>query len=179
MTLRFNKCHFLQSKIEYLGHEITGEGIRPGCDKIKAVAEFAAPKDVHEVRRFLGLTSYFRKFIMGFAAIAKPLTSLTSKNTPFVWKEQQQNAFDDLKKKLVERPILAIYNRGAETEVHCDASKVGLGGILLQRQNDSTLKPVQYFSRATTKEEQKYHSYELETLAAYYAIKHCRVYLTR
>lgn len=177
MTFKLNKCRFLQTQIEYLGHEITGQGIKPGRDKIRAVSEFPTPKDVHEVRRFLGLASYFRKFIQGFAAIAKPLSELTRKNSVFAWNPEQEGAFSDLKRKLTERPVLAIYNKDAKTEVHCDASKIGLGGILMQEQSDKSLKPVQYFSRATTKEEQNYHSYELETLAVVSTLKKFRVYL--
>lgn len=171
MTLRLEKCRFLRTTIEYLGHEITNEGIRPGKDQIKAVSDFPRPTDVHEVRRFLGLTSYFRKFIKGLSNISKPLTSLTKKDTAFSWNTLEEEAFKTLKEKLVQRPVLAMYNRNAVTEVHCDASKVGLGAILLQEQVDGTLKPVQYFSKSTTPDEQKFHSYELETLAVVCALK--------
>lgn len=177
LTLKLNKCHFLLENINYLGHEISAEGIRPGLDKIKAVSDFPVPKNVHEVRRFLGLTSYFRKFIKGFSSIAKPISSLTKKDVAFVWNNEEQLAYEQLKTKLVQRPILALYNRDAETEVHCDASKIGLGGILFQKQEDHTLKPVQYFSRTTTKEEKIYHSYELETLAVVDTLKKFRIYL--
>lgn len=177
MTLRLDKCFFLQTKINYLGHEISDEGIKPGQDKIKAVAAFPRPTNVHEIRRFLGLASYFRKFIKDFATIAKPLSSLTRKDVEFCWKSNQELAFETLKSKLVERPVLAVYNRELPIEVHCDASKLGLGGILLQKQSESTLKPVFYFSRSTTADEQKYHSYELETLAVVETLKKFRIYL--
>lgn len=177
LTLRLSKCSFLQENIEYLGHEISNSGIRPGVAKIKAVSGFRQPKDVHEVRRFLGLASYFRKFIKGFAETARPISSLTKKNINFSWGVDQHHAFETLKTKLCERPVLAIYNREAATEVHCDASKVGLGAILLQTQSDGCLKPVQYYSRTTTEQEQKYHSYELEALAVVEALKKFRIYL--
>lgn len=177
LTLRLNKCNFLQENIEYLGHEISSAGIRPGIGKIRAVSEFPRPNSVHDVRRFLGLASYFRKFIEGFATIARPVSSLTKKDITFGWGDHQETAFTTLKTKLVERPVLAIYNRDASTEVHCDASQIGLGSILLQRQEDNTLKPIQYYSRTTTLEEQKYHSYELETLAVVDALKKFRIYL--
>lgn len=176
LTLRLSKCFFLQTKIDYLGHEISAEGVRPGTAKIKAVQKFKVPQNVREVRQFLGLTSFFRKYIPGFAQLAKPLTMLTRKGADFTWGNLQNDAFNKLKTRLIERPILAIYSVDAETEVHTDASKIGLGGILLQK-NEGNWKAVAYFSRQTTKEEQRYHSYELEALAVVQTLKKFRTYL--
>lgn len=177
MTLRLDKCRFLQTEIEYLGHQIDEEGIRPGAYKIKAVAEYTPPGNVHEVRRFLGLVSYFRKFIKDFAMLARPLTNLTKKSAIFQWGVEEQDAFIKLREKLITRPVLTIYDPLAETEVHTDASKWGIGGILLQKQTEGSFKPVQYFSRATTAAEQNYHSYELETLAVVNSLQKFKVYL--
>lgn len=177
LTLRLSKCYFFRENIQYLGHEINREGIRPGVTKVEAVKGFPTPKNVHEVRQFIGLCSYFRKFIKGFSSIALPLTTLTKKDRTFAWESSQQKAFDELKEKLTTRPVLAIYDPQAETELHTDASKLGISGILLQRQKDTTMRPVMYYSRQTSKEEQRYHSYELETLAVVASMKHYRVYL--
>lgn len=177
LTLKLNKCTFLARTVDYLGYEVTEEGTRPGRHKIEAVSNFQVPDDVHGVRRFIGLASYFRKFISNFAVIARPLTHLTKKSAAWRWGEAQQEAFDTLKARLVARPVLALYKHGAETELHTDASKIGVGGILLQRQDDGALKPVAYFSRQTSKEEQRYHSYELETLAVISSLQRFRVYL--
>ncbi|KAJ3650016.1 hypothetical protein Zmor_021729 [Zophobas morio] len=177
LTLRLSKCYFFKRKIDYLGHEISKSGSRPGSRKIKAVEEFPIPTNVHEIRQFVGLASYFRKYIKEFANIVRPLTKLTKKNAVFEWSKSQQSAFDELKQRLITRPILALYNPSAETEVHTDASKMGLGGILMQRQSNNEMHPVLYFSRQTTKEEQRYHSYELETLAAVNSLKQFRNYL--
>lgn len=177
LTLRLSKCHFFMTRIEYLGHEISSEGIQPGKRNTEAVKKFPTPKDVRGVRQFLGLASYFRKYIKEFATIAKPLTSLTKKDVTFEWGAEQQNAFDTLKERLTSRPLLAIYDPVLPTEVHTDASKYGVGGILLQIQKDKKLRPVMYYSRQTTKEEQRYHSYELETLAVVNTLKNFRVYL--
>lgn len=177
LTIRLDKCQFLHSKITYLGHEIENGQIRPGDAKIRAVTAFSPPKNVHEVRQFLGLASYFRKFIKDFSLIALPLTKLTRKDVTYQWGPAQQSAFDELKKKLAEKPVLAIYNPDAETEVHTDACKAGLAAICLQRQNDGVLKPILYYSQKTTPEEQRYHSYELETLAIVRALQRLRVYL--
>ncbi|KYB24754.1 hypothetical protein TcasGA2_TC031587 [Tribolium castaneum] len=177
LTLKLSKCCFFGSQIEYLGHEISAEGIKPGETKIKAVTAFPKPTDVHKLRQFLGLCGYFRKYVKDYATIANSLTSLLKKGSAFVWEEAQERAFQTLKDILTSRPVLAIYDAEAETELHTDASKVGIGGILLQRQGDGSLRPVMFFSRQTTKEEQRYHSYELETLAVVCSLKHYRVYL--
>lgn len=177
LKLNLSKCSFLKESVDYLGHEITAGTVRPGRAKITCVAEYKRPRNVHEVRQFIGLTSYFRKFIRGFAEIARPLTQLTKKDVEWTWGDIQETAFQTLKKRLIERPVLGIYDRNARTELHTDASKLGLGGILLQYQIDSVLKPIAYFSRVTTKEEQFYHSYELETLAVVESLKRFRIYL--
>ncbi|CAG9114451.1 unnamed protein product [Plutella xylostella] len=178
LTLNLSKCHFFKSRIDYLGFEISSDGVKPGLKKTEAVAAFKTPQNVHEVRQFVGLASFFRRFVPGFASIARPLTSLTKNNVAWSWGEEQSCAFSRLKEILVTRPVLAIYNHKYETELHTDASLVGLGGILLQRPNkESPFRAVAYFSRQTTAEEQHYHSYELETLAVVASLSRFRVYL--
>lgn len=177
VTLRLGKCQFFKNQIDYLGHEISSSGVRPGTTKIKAVEHFPTPNNVHQVRQFVGLCSYFRKYVKDFAQVARPLTSLTKKDVSFEWGATQSKAFEELKRRLIERPILAIYNPKLDTELHTDASKLGLGGILLQKQENNKLKPVMFYSRQTTKEEQRYHSYELETLAIVNSLRRFRVYL--
>jgi hypothetical protein len=177
MTFRLSKCQFFHNQLEYLGHELKMGGIQPGRAKTKAVSEYPRPTNVHEIRQFIGLTSYFRRLIKNFATKAKPLTKLTKANMPFIWGKEQEEAFRFLKQRLVERPVLALYNRDAHTELHTDASKHGIGGILLQRQQDQTQRPICYFSRQTRKMEEKYHSYELETLAVVDSMRRFRIYL--
>lgn len=177
LTLNLSKCSFLQKEIEYLGYDISKEGIRPGQKKIEAVAKYKEPTNVHELRMFLGLTSYFRKFVQNYAVITHDLYILLKKDQPWIWGKMQQAAFDKLKQILTQRPILAVYNSKAETEVHTDASSKGIAGILLQKQSDNVLKPVAYFSRKTSKEESLYHSFELETLAVVESLRRFRVYL--
>lgn len=179
LKLNLAKCSFLENQIEYLGYEISSTGMRPGIAKIRSVSDFPRPENVHTVRQFLGLVSYFRKFIQGFAELASPLTKLLKKDVKWEWEGEQEKAFEELKTKLVSRPVLAIYDYSAETELHTDASRVGIGGILLQRTQGSTepLKPVAYFSRQTTPEEKNFHSYELETLAVVCALRKFRVFL--
>lgn len=177
LKLNLRKCSFLKSQVEYLGHTINSLGIAPGTRKTDAVKHFKEPKNVHEIRQFLGLAGYFRKFIQNFAIIANPLTQLTKKNVKWVWGPPQQNAFDLLKNKLSSKPILVPFDHKLETEVHTDASSKGLGGILIQKQKNGDKQPVAYFSRVTSNAEKVYHSYELETLAVIASLKRFRVYL--
>lgn len=178
LTLNINKCYFFKKKLDYLGYEVSNEGLRPGARKIEAVSVFPTPTNVHQVRQFVGLASFFRRFIPGFATVVKPLTKLTKSDVPWMWEQEQISAFENIKSKLVERPILALYNPTYLTEVHCDASKLGVGGMLLQRPDDnSPMKPVAYFSKQTTREEEHLHFYELETLAVVQSLKRFRTYL--
>lgn len=178
LTLKLAKCRFFDTQLEYLGYEISAAGIKPGERKILAVKEFPVPRNIHEVRQFLGLASYFRKFVKGFGEIARPLTSLLKKQNLWKWTDTENQAFTNLKARLVERPVLALYDPKLDTELHTDASALGIGGILLQWQsNPRELKPVAYFSRQTTAEERYFHSYELETLAVVCSLKKFRVYL--
>lgn len=177
LKLNMNKCSFLQNKITYLGHEISSNGIQPGESKLAAVSHFPTPSNVHEIRQFIGLCSYFRKFIKNFAIIARPLTDLTKKNAVWNWGSEQSNSFEQLKQCLCTKPILALYDPALPTEIRTDACKSGIAGILLQKQTDNSLRPVMYFSRVTSKEESMYHSYELETLAVVESLRRFRVYI--
>lgn len=178
LTLNLSKCHFFKTCIEYLGYEISENGVKPGQRKTDAVASFKRPENVHEVRQFIGLASFFRRFVLGFATIARPLTTLTKSNEKWVWGQEQEHAFTKIKDILVSRPILAIYDPALLTELHTDASQTGIGGILMQRSDEkSPLRVVAYFSRQTTVEERHFHSFELETLAVVASLNRFRSYL--
>lgn len=178
LTLNLSKCSFFVTKIEYLGYEISSEGIKPSERKISAVRDFPTPRNVHEVRQFLGLANYFRRFVKGFGEIARPLTTLLKKDLQWQWTDKEIKSFETLKDLLIKRPLLALYDPDLDTEVHTDASSLGLGGILMQWQaSPRVLKPVAYFSRQTTPEERHFHSYELETLAVVCSLKKFRSYL--
>lgn len=178
LTLKLSKCRFFDTTVSYLGYEISSSGIQPGESKTLAVKEFPVPHNVHEVRQFLGLTGYFRKFIKDYGAIARPLTSLLKRDSIWHWSDVEDKAFTTLKDNLINRPLLALYDPSLETELHTDASSLGIGGILMQWQSGvRVLKPVAYFSRQTTPEEKHLHAYELETLAVVCSLKKFRVYL--
>lgn len=177
LTLKLSKCHFFLESIDFLGFDVSASGIRPGTRKIEAVSKFPTPCNQHEVRQFLGLSGFFRRFIKGYAIITAPLTDLLKKNTGWVWGQEQEQAFIKVKDLLINRPVLALYDPKAVTELHTDACKDGLAGILLQRNLSGVLQPVSFFSRKTTVDERKLHSYELETLAVVASLNRFRVYL--
>lgn len=114
---------------------------------------------------------------MNYAILAAPLTDLLKKNIKWAWDKDQELAFNKIKALLVDRPILALYNHSAETQLHTDASKAGLAGILLQANSNGVFQPVSYFSRKTNVDEQKLHSYDLGTLAVIASLNRFRVYL--
>lgn len=177
LTLNPSKCHFFQEKINYLGLEVSRDGVRPGLGKAKAIEEFQRPKNIHNVRQFLGLTGFFRRFIPNHAKLTAPLTKLLRKKEEWKWTDEQENSFIELKNKLKERPLLAIYDHKLPVEIHTDASQCGIAGIMLQPNEDEKLKPTHYFSRQLTTAESKWHSYELETLAVLETLRRFRVYL--
>ncbi|CAH2229081.1 jg21182 [Pararge aegeria aegeria] len=177
LTLKLSKCHFFLETIDFLGYEVNSDGIRPGTRKTEAVAKFPKPSNQHEVRQFLGLSGYFRRFIKDYALLAAPLTDLLKKDAKWSWTDNQDCAFNKIKELLVNRPILTLYNPNADTQVHTDACKEGLAGILLQANCNGVFQPVSYFSRKTNTEERKFHSYDLETLAVVASLNRFKVYL--
>lgn len=175
-SVNIHKCRFFMHSIIYLGREISADGIRPDPNKIKAVKESAPPTNVKQVRQFIGLASYFRKFIPAFSSKVACITNLTRLNVPFVWTDECEKARQYVIDVLTERPLLSIFDPDLETQLHTDASSIGLGAILLQKHGHS-FRPVEYFSQKTSPDESVYHSFELETLAVVRALKHFRVYL--
>lgn len=179
LTLRLDKCRFLAEEIKFLGHRIRDGEIKPGTSKTEAIKEFKPPKNVHEVRRFLGLTGFFRKFIQDYSIITKPITMLLKGNDKkaFEWTQEQNAAFLSIKEKLCTEPVLTLYDPNKKHEVHTDASSIGLAGMLLQEELPNVWKPVFYYSRHCTELESRYHSHELEVLAMVESLERFRIYL--
>lgn len=176
LKIKWKKCHFLKSRIDFLGHTVESGKVWPGLEKTRAVRQFATPKNVKAVQSFLGLTGFFRKFIKGYAKIARPLTDLLKKDFPFKIGNAELNAINQLKDVLCREPVLRIYCRDAPTELHTDASKDGFGATLMQKFNGQ-LHPVLYWSKKTSPSDAKRHSYVLEVKAAYLATEKFRHYL--
>ena len=129
---KFSKCSFRKREIGFLGHIVSGEGVAADPEKVQAIREWPRPTTVTEVRSFLGLAGYYRKFVKDFSSIAKPLTKLTGKGVPFLWVEETEKAFKKLKEALTTAPVLALPEQGKPYTVYTDASRVGLGCVLMQ-----------------------------------------------
>lgn len=178
LHVRWRKCQFLKRRVNFLGYIIEQGTIRPSGDKTLAIENFPLPHDRKSLQRFLGLTSYFRRFVNGYATLAKPMSDLLRKASDFRINEEVVCSFEQLKLALTKDPVLRLYNPKAITEIHTDASKFGYGAVLLQKDSeDQHYHPVQYMSRKTTSAEENYHSYELEVLAIIEALKKWRIYL--
>lgn len=178
LKINWRKCDLLVQRVEYLGYIIEAGTVRPSARKVSAVARFPKPTSVKDVQCFLGLTGHFRKFVPQYATIARPLSQLLKNGVTFVFGEDQERAFDQLKTILIKDPVLKLYKIGAETEVHTDASQYGLGAILMQKDTeDNSWHPIHYASWKTIGAEERYTSYELEVLAIIKALRKFRVYL--
>ncbi|GJT55287.1 hypothetical protein Tco_0990341 [Tanacetum coccineum] len=169
---KFSKCEFWINTVKFLGHVIDSSGIHVDPAKIEAVKNWASPTTPSEIRQFLGLAGYYRRFIEGFSKIAKPMTELTQKNQKFDWGEEQEEAFQLLKQKLCVAPILALPEGSDDFVVYCDASIKGLGAVLMQR-----MKVIAYASRQLKIHEKNYTTHDLELGAVVFALKIWRHYL--
>jgi hypothetical protein len=129
---KFEKCEFWLEKVAFLGHVLTADGVAMDPSKIEAVTEWERPQNVSDIRSFLGLAGYYHRFIENFSKIAKPMTEPLHKNTPFVWNEACEQSFQELKKRLTTTPILALPDIHQNFVIYCDASKQGLGCLLMQ-----------------------------------------------
>ena len=148
LRLKPKKCCFAQLQVRYLRHIVSSDGIRTDPKKLQAVREFPPPSSVKEVRSFVGLASYYRKFIPHFARVAGPLHALTKKDVTFVWTPECQSAFEELKQLLTTAPLLVYPRFDRPFMLETDASGSGLGAVLAQRQDDGSVRPVAYASRS-------------------------------
>jgi hypothetical protein len=171
------KCFFGFSELKFLGHIISASGIRPNPEKIKAVRDMPVPADKKKLRAFLGLTSFFRRFVKNYSTIAKPLYELTKDDVPFVWNSDTHSpAFNDLKTKLITAPILAFPDFSKPFSISTDASFAGIGALLKQHQNGKEVV-IAYCSRTLSECERKYPIVQLECLAVIYALAQFRPYI--
>ncbi|WVZ63300.1 hypothetical protein U9M48_012941 [Paspalum notatum var. saurae] len=177
---KFSKCKFWIDEVRFLGHDVSRGGIAVDPSKVSTVTNWKVPEIPKEVRGFLGLAGYYRRFIENFSKIAKPMTSLLEKDAEFRWTSAQQAAFDELKKRLTTAPVLALPDQQKKFIVYCDASRDGLGCVLMQEG-----KVIAYASRQLRKHELNYPTHDLELAAVVHALKiwshylygqHCEIY---
>ncbi|GAU46655.1 hypothetical protein TSUD_281460 [Trifolium subterraneum] len=169
---KLSKCEFWLEEVSFLGHVISSGGIAVDPAKVDAVMKWGTPESVSEIRSFLGLAGYYRRFIEGFSKMALPLTLLTRKDQAFVWDEKCEKIFQELKEKLTTGPVLILPDAKESFVVYCDASKMGLGGVLMQKG-----KVVAYASRQLKVHERNYPTHDLELAAIVFALKVWRHYL--
>ncbi|WVY99024.1 hypothetical protein V8G54_031175 [Vigna mungo] len=169
---KLSKCEFWLSEVQFLGHVISAQGISVDPAKIEVVLKWERPTSVTEVRSFVGLAGYYRRFVKDFSKIVGPLTQLTRKDQPFVWTDQCEASFKDMKQRLTTAPVLIIPDTDKAFEVYCDASYQGLGCVLMQNR-----RPVAYASRQLKIHERNYPTHDIELAAVVFALKTWRHYL--
>jgi hypothetical protein len=152
-------------EVGFLGHVLSAGGVSVDPSKITSIMERKAPTNPTEVRAFLGLAGYYRKFVEGFSSIARPLTQLLKKDKKFEWTEKCEQSFQELKKRLVTAPILTMPDISKSFDVYCDASKLSLGSILMQ---DG--KVIAYLSRQLRPHEMNYPTHDLKLAAVVHAL---------
>ena len=158
LKLKPSKCHFLQDEITFLGHEISAEGMKPGTANLKVIAEMAPPKTYTEIRHFTGMTGFFRRFIKGYSKIAKPLNDLLEGEASKLKAEEVElppdalKAFEELKMRCMTAPLLVFTDFQKPFRLETDASKEGLGAVLLQESDDGQYHPVAFASRKLKEE---------------------------
>ena len=177
LKLKPSKCCLVREEVEYLGHVLTPNGLKTNPRLVEAIKVYPQPQNVKEVRQFLGLSSYYRRFIEKFAAVAQPLTALTRNNVAFKWTAECQESVDRLKQCLTTAPMLCYPLFDQPFVLETDASIRGIGAILSQVQDDGQCHPIAYASSSLTAAEHNYSITELETLAVVWSITHFHTYL--
>jgi hypothetical protein len=171
LKAKLSKCSFASPTVEYLGHVISGHGVATNPSKISEISNWESPKNVKQLRRFLGLAGYYRRFIRGYASICRPLHDVLKKNS-FHWDTSQQAAFQQLKLAMTTPPVLILPNFSIPFQLETDASGTGLGAVLMQQG-----RPVAYFSKSLGPKAAALSVYEKEALAILEALRKWRHYL--
>src|SRR5699024_6327647 len=177
IMLKRSKCQFASPTVTYLGHELSHNRVKPLYNNVKAILDFPAPKNVKQLRGFLGKVNYYHRFFPNRAKMLSPLYELTKKDVPYEWSQEAQEAFDTVKEVLTTAPALSIYNPKAKTVLYTDASRIGIGAILKQEQEDGEMHPVGYFSKRLLSYQRNYSTTELELLAIVDALDYFYYYL--
>ncbi|KAL5554727.1 hypothetical protein UlMin_042128 [Ulmus minor] len=169
---KFKKCEFWIEQVTFLRHVISKDCVSVDPSKVEAVSNWLRPTTVTEIRSFLGMAGYYRRFVEGFSRIAGPLTTLTRKNVRFTWTEDCEKSFQELKKRLTTAPVLAIPSGNDRFVIYSDASKMGLGAVLIQHG-----RVIAYASRQLKDYEKNYPTRDLELATVVFALKIWRHYL--
>ena len=176
LTVNANKCELNMSHLVFMGHVLSARGIGPAMVKVKAVVEAREPETVSELKSFLGLVTFSSRYIPNFSTVSEPLRKLLRKNELFVWGDNQRTAFEKLKTLLSQADTLGYYDINAPTQVIADASPVGLGGVLVQKQGEE-FRVISYASRSLSDVECRYSQTEKEALALVWVCERFHPYL--
>uniref|UniRef100_A0A669FAM3 Reverse transcriptase domain-containing protein n=1 Tax=Oreochromis niloticus TaxID=8128 RepID=A0A669FAM3_ORENI len=177
LVLNENKCHFRKTSLRFLGHVVTADGILPDEEHIDAVLRAPPPSDAVALRSFLGLVSWYSKFLPNFATVVAPMRACANDKNTFTWTSDAQVSFEEVKKLVVNSPALALFDPALRVVISTDASDYGLGAVFAQVQPDGTEKPVAFASRTLSATEQKYSTVEKEAYACVWAAEKWRTYL--
>ena len=178
ISLKLNKCVFAASEVEYLGFVLSTNGTRPQSQLTEAIKTFANPTTKKEVKCFLGMAGFYRECKKEFAHIAIPLNNLTKDNVVFEWSTECNQSFKTLKEALLSAPVLVFPQTDEEFLLEVGASKYAVGVVLSQKQSDSSIHPIAYFSTSLTKTQQNWSPYSQEAYALVMAVRHWDTYLT-
>ena len=177
LKLKLSKCSFAKSSLDFLGYTISSTGLSPNPGKVEAIRNFPVPTNLAELRRFLGMTSYYRRFISGSSDIANRLNRLTQKDVPFCWTERCNIAFEKLKEKLASAPVLAFPMLNEDYILYTDASDVGIGAVLCQKADDGDEKVISFVSKAFSGAEKNWTTTEEEAYAVVWALQYFHPYV--
>ena len=176
LKLKPGRCQLFQREVNYLGHVVSQEGVATDPEKVEAVRNWPQPKCIQEVRSFLGFVGYYRRFCPDFATTARPLNVLTSKDTPFRWEQEEEDAFRQLKTQMMEAPVLTYPDPSRPYILDTDASNEAAGGVLSQ-EVDGVERVVAYYSKTFSPPQRNYCVTRRELLAVILAVTHFRPYL--
>lgn len=175
--LNLKKCQFFEKSISYLGHIIDKDGLRKDENKVKAMIETPKPKNVDQIRAFVGMINYYSKFVPKLAQILRPLYDLLKKGKNFYWNAQCEIAFNKAKEEVASDRVLVHYNPDKPLRLACDASQAGIGAVLMHVEEDGIEKPISFVSRVLSNAEKNYSMIHKEALAIYWAVKKFYQYL--
>ncbi len=178
LKLKASKAKIGVPSVPFLGHILSNEGILPNPQKTEVIRSYPVPRRVKDVRAFLGMCGFYRRFVKDYSLLARPLYDLTKKDVAFKWTDKQQEAFDKLKDALVTTVLLQYPDFNRRFVLHTDASKVGLGAVLSQDDGTGKLRPVAFAGRATSKAEMNYSTTMLELAAIIWSFNYFKIYLS-
>ena len=177
LKLNGEKCQFGMTELTFMGHRLSRAGVTATDEKVTAVLNAREPRTSSEVRSFLGLVTFLGRFIPDLSTVSAPLRDLTKSGVAWRWGKPESDSFNELKQRLSDKKVLAYFSQTAETQLVVDASPVGLGAVLLQRQPNGLFQPIEYASRSLTDVERRYSQTEREALAVVWGCERFHVYL--